>query len=159
MQVQCGKCSRRIGITDVVESSDGHLSHVDCKRPNVLSPEERALVFVYCSAHIVAYCPACDLRLPFGELAADPLGGRTNLCPRCRRDLTETVRAHLFNCVTLPTEMRQRTREVREAAQKLIKRSQQAMDRADVLLREAEAHLFERQQALRAAMTRRAAAS
>jgi len=159
VQVQCGKCSRPIGITDIVQSSNGQLSHVDCTRPNVLSPEERALLFVYCSAHIVAYCPACDLRLPFGELAADPLGGRTNLCPRCRRDLTETVRAHLFNCVTLPTDIRQRTREVREAAQKLIKRSQQAMDRADALLREAEADLFERQQALRGAMTRRAAAS
>jgi hypothetical protein len=38
----------------------------------------------------------------------------------------------------------------------LIKQSQQAMDQSDVLIREAEAHLQERQQALRAAMARRA---
>jgi hypothetical protein len=37
-----------------------------------------------------------------------------------------------------------------------VKRSQQLVDRADVLIREAEAHLLERQQALRAAMAKRA---
>ena len=155
MQVPCLRCSRPIAATDVVEPYSGGLSHVDCKRPQTLTPEERALIFVYCSAHFVAHCPACALRLPFGELAADPLGGRTNLCPRCRRDLTESVRAHLFGCVTLPSDIQQRTKEVREAAQLLIKRSQQAMDRSDVLIREAEAHLLERQQALQAAMSRR----
>ena len=155
MQVQCHRCSRPIAATDVVEPHNGGLSHVDCKRPQTLTPEERALIFVYCSAHFVAHCPACALRLPFGELAADPLGGRTNLCPRCRRDLTESVRAHLFSCVTLPGEIQQRTKDVREAAQILVVRNQQAINRSDVLIREAEAHLLERQQALRAAMRRR----
>src|SRR5262249_3483577 len=155
VQVRCQRCSRPITATDVVEPYNGGLSHVDCKRPQTLTPEERALVFVYCSAHLVAHWPACALRFSFGELAADPLGGRTNLCPRCRRDLTETVRTHLFGCVMLPSEIQQRTKDVREAAQILIKRSQQAIDRTDVLIREAEAHLLERQQALRAAMRRR----
>jgi len=86
------------------------------------------------------------------ELAGDPLGGRTSLCPRCRRDLTETARAHLFSCVVLPDEMKLRTREVRDAAQRLIKRSQQNVDRSDVLIREAEAYLLACQQALRAFM-------
>ena len=155
MQLRCLKCSRAIALTDVVESSNGSLSHVDCQRPQTLTAEERALVFVYCSAHFVGVCPACDLRFRFVELAADPLGGRTNLCPRCRRDLTESVRAHLLKCVVLPLEMRQATQEVREAVQVLIRRSQQAIESSDVPVREAEAHLVERRLALRAAMARR----
>jgi hypothetical protein len=94
MQVQCTKCSEPIALSDVIESTNGQLSHVDCKRPHVLTPEERALVFVYCSGHVVARCPACDISFRYTELAADILGGgRTNMCPRCRQDLTEAVRA------------------------------------------------------------------
>jgi hypothetical protein len=37
----------------------------------------------------------------------------------------------------------------------LVKRSQQLVDTSDVLIREAEAHLLERQQALRRAMANR----
>jgi len=46
---------------------------------------------------------------------------------------------------------------VREAAQHLVKESQQLRDRSDVLIREAEAALFERQRALREAMSKRTA--
>ena len=89
------------------------------------------------------------------KLGADPLGGRTNLCPRCRTDLTASVRAHLFSCLVLPDEIQRRAQEVRDAAQMLIKRSQELVDTSDVLIRTAEAHLFARQQALRAAMAKR----
>lgn len=157
MQVQCTKCSRPIAASDVIESSARRLSHLDCARAHGLTPEERALLFVYCSDHRVTHCPSCNAGFRMIELAADPLGGRTNLCPKCRQDLTENVRAHLFSCVVLPSEIRQRTQEVRDAAQILIKRSQELSDRAHVLIREAEAHLFECQQALRAAMARRVA--
>ena len=78
------------------------------------------------------------------------------MCPRCRTDLTESVRGHLFSCVGLPAEIRQKTQAVRDAAQHLIKQAREAIDRSDVLIRQAEAHLFESQRALRAAMTRRA---
>src|SRR2546428_3641548 len=50
------------------------------------------------------------------ELAADPLGGRTNICPRCRKDLTENVRTHLYGCAKLPAEVRLRAQALREAA-------------------------------------------
>jgi transposase-like protein len=157
MQVQCSKCSKPIALTDIIESHDGLLSHVDCKRPQSLTPEERALVFVYCSGHVVARCPICDVSYRYNELAADILSGsRTNLCPRCRQDLTEAVRAHLFRCAMLPSEVRRRAQEVREAAQRLVKESQQLRDTADVLIREAEATLFMRQRALREAMSKRA---
>lgn len=156
MQVNCSKCSRPIAVADVIESSAGQLSHLDCARARGLTPEERALLFVFCSDHSVATCLSCSLELSVTEMGADPLGGRTHLCPRCRTDLTESVRGHLFSCVTLPSEIRQKTQEVRDAAQHLIKQAREALDRSDVLIREAEAHLFERQQALRAAMARRA---
>jgi hypothetical protein len=63
----------------------------------------------------------------------------------------------MSSAVMLPSEIRERTKEVRDAAQILIKQSHQAIDKSDVLIREAEGHLFERQQALRAVMARRAA--
>ena len=61
-------------------------------RPVRWTPEERALVFIYCSEHNVAHCPVCGLGFRFAKLGADPMTGRTNLCTRCRRDLTEDVR-------------------------------------------------------------------
>jgi hypothetical protein len=156
MQLKCGKCSEPIALTDIIESSDGRLSHVDCKRPKVLTPEERALVFLYCSGHVVARCPACDIAYRYTQLAADMVGGnRTNMCPRCRRDLTEAVRAHLFRCAMLPSEVQARAHDVRQAAQHLVKESQQVRDRSDVLIREAEAVLFRSQRALREAMSKR----
>ena len=158
MQVNCWKCSRPIALTDIVEPNIGQLSHVDCKQPKVLTPEERALVFVYCTGHVVARCPVCDGSFRYNELAADIFGGSpTNMCPRCRRDLTEAVRTHLLRCAMLPSNVRRRAQAVREAAQHLVKQSQQARDRSDVLIREAEAALFEAQRALREAMSPRAA--
>ena len=156
MQVNCRKCSQPIGLTDIVGLSDGHLSHVDCQRPQTLTAEERSLVFVYCSAHVVARCVSCDQSVRFNELGCDLFGGRrTNLCPRCRTDLTPNVREHLYGCAMLPNEVRVRARDVREAAQRLMKEFQQLRETTDVLIREAEAHLFEVQRALRAAMARR----
>jgi len=155
MQVKCTKCSQPLALTDSIESDSGRLSHVDCKRPQALTPEERALVFVHCSGHVVARCPACDLSFRYTELAADLFGGsRTNMCPRCRQDLTEAVRAHLFRCATLPGEIRLRAKAVREASRNLVKQSQELRDRADVLIQEAEAALFSSQRALRQAMAR-----
>src|SRR5262245_61829384 len=156
MRVNCRKCSRPISVTAVIEPYNGRLPHSDCARSGGLAPEERALLFGYRSAHAVARCRPCDPDFRMTQLAADLFDGRTNLCPRCRADLTENVRGHLFPCVTLPSEIRQRTQDVRDAAQRLIKQSRQTIERSDVLIREAEAHLQERQQALRAAMARRA---
>jgi len=158
VQIKCSKCGQLIAVTDIIESNNGHLSHIDCKRPQVLTPEERALVFVYCSGHVVARCPACDISFRYTELAADILGGsRTNMCPRCRRELTEAVRAHLFRCAMLPSEIRLRVQAVREAAQRLVKEIQQLGELSDLQIREAENALFEKQGALREAMSKRTA--
>jgi len=101
----------------------------------------------------------CDVGYRYTELGEDVLGSRTNMCPRCRRDLTEAVRGHLFRCATLPWEISLRCRRLRDAGQRLVKESQQRRDRSDVLMREAEAALFRAQRALREAMPRRADAS
>jgi metal-responsive CopG/Arc/MetJ family transcriptional regulator len=56
--------------------------------------------------------------------------------------------------VTVPTELRQRAEALREAAQHLVKQSQQLHDRAGVLILQAEAELRERRKALRDAMAK-----
>ena len=155
MQVQCWKCSRPIALTDNIESSGGRLSHLECDQPRTLTPEERQLISVHCSNHVVAHCLPCNEKYRFTELAADLFGSHTNMCPRCRMDLSSSVRAHLFGCPMLAAEIRLRARAVREAARHLMKQSQQARDRSDVLIREAEAALFERQRALREVMSSR----
>jgi hypothetical protein len=156
MQVNCSKCGQPIALSDVVESSNGRLSHLDCARRHSLTADERQLVFLYCADHVVAQCLSCGLSFRYTELAADPLDGRrTNLCPRCRKDLTENVRSHLYGCAMLPSEVRLRAQAVREAARRLVKQSQELVGTADVLVREAEAGLFESQQALRTEMRKR----
>jgi hypothetical protein len=157
MQVKCSKCAHPILLTDIIESADGWLAHLDCSRPNGLTPNERALLFLYCFNHAVARCLSCDVSFRFTELAADPLGGRTNLCPRCRQDLTEHVRAHLYRCTLVPTDVRLAAQRVREAAQRLVKQSQQLRDKSDVMMRETEAALKASQLVLQTAMARRAA--
>jgi hypothetical protein len=157
MQVKCSKCAQPIALTDMIESADGRLSHLDCRRPNGLTANERALLFVHCFNHVVARCLSCDASFRFTELGADPLGGRTNLCPRCRKDLTEHVRAHLYRCTTVPADVRLAAQRVREAARRLVKQSHQLLDKSDVMMRETEAALYASQVALRAAMARRTA--
>jgi hypothetical protein len=155
MQVKCSQCSEPISVNDIFEASHGRLSHLDCSRRRGLTPDERQLLFVYCSDHVVAQCLSCGLSFRMMELAADPLDGRTNICPRCRKDLTENVRAHLYGCPAPPSEIQLAAQTVRDAAQHLITQNQQLADNLDVLIREGEAALFAAQQTLRAAMRRR----
>ena len=155
MQVKCSKCGHAIALSDIIESSNGGLSHIECARPRTLTADERHLLFVYCWDHIVAKCLSCDLTYRMTELAADPLGSRTNMCPQCRKDLTENVRAHLYRCAMLPTELLLKAQAVREAAQHLVNQSQQSVDNEDVLIRDAETALFLAQHALRAEMRKR----
>jgi len=61
------------------------------------------------------------------------------LCPSCGADLAQAIRVHLYACHELPGELRSRARKLREATQKLLKKSHEAVDRADVVIREAEA--------------------
>ena len=149
----CAQCSEVILSDDTVILGRGPLSHLDCKRPRALGAEERTLLFVYCRDHWVAKCATCANTFRLRELAADLaptlLDRRVHLCPGCRSDLTDSVRAHLQDCVTLPAEVRRRAKAVREAAQKLVKQSYELSDRADVLMREAESALHALRETMR----------
>jgi len=137
-QPKCPRCLQVVSREDTVVFDSGQLMHRDCRRPRGLSPEERALLFKYCFDHAVVECASCTQDFREQELGADLLGNRTNLCPRCRRDLTEQLREHLYNCLMLPGEVRRKAREARAAARRLVKESQFS-DQAEVLIREAEA--------------------
>ena len=115
----------------------GLLMHLDCRRPRCLSPEERALLFKYCFDHAAAECASCSQDFRQLELASDLMGDWTNLCPRCRMDLTERLREHLYNCSMLPGEVRRIAREARAATRRVVTESR--FPDAKVLMRAAEA--------------------
>jgi hypothetical protein len=149
--LECPQCFRMISPEETVVLRDGRPSHLDCLRPRTLSTEERTLLFAYCRDHSVAECSRCSTAYRLSSVVLDYIdymGTRTNLCQWCQRDLTESIRSHLYGCTMLPAEVRQRAQEARDAARALVKKAQQLQDRADVLIREAEAAI----QALQAAM-------
>jgi hypothetical protein len=137
----CLNCSKAISPGDTFILDSGRLSHLVCKRPRVLSPEERVVLFRFCSEHAVAECEQCAKSYRMTELASDLFSGRENLCPRCRADLIDSVRAHLYNCAILPAAVLQRARVAREVAQCLVKRDGELGDGADGLMRKLEAAL------------------
>src|SRR5262245_15732763 len=146
-QPKCLRCERPISVNDAFSFDGDHLVHLDCGRPRTVSPEERALLFRHCFDHAVAECVTCVQSYRQLELGSDLLTNRVHLCPDCRADLTESVRAHLYSCARLPEELRQRLHAAREAVGRLIQRS--ASDPADVLKREAEAAVSALRETLR----------
>ena len=61
---------------------------------DVLDADARAIMFLYCSQHLVP-CETCQDTYRLGWLV------RTDtalLCPRCRADLASIVRAHALRC-------------------------------------------------------------
>jgi hypothetical protein len=139
----CPQCSQTISPEDTIVFRHRLLGHLDCHRPRVLSAEERYLLVIYCWHHQVAECVSCTGKFSLREVAStDSFGVRSHVCPSCHTDLTDSIRAHLYGCAMLPAEIRRRALAAREAARSLVKQSGQLNDRADVLLREAEAALY-----------------
>jgi transposase-like protein len=136
---KCSRCLQVISPDETVQFRDDRVVHLDCQRPRELTREERILLFRYCWGHPVAKCPACDQSFRQHQLGSDLLGHRSHLCPRCRTDLTESLRGHLYACTMLPEEVQRRAQDVRDTARRLAKHSSQLRDLADVLMREAEA--------------------
>src|SRR5262249_21682468 len=96
-----------------------------CSRPGSLSPQEHVFLWVYCRDHAIAECAACAQSFRQLELIAEPSNAGTYFCLRCRRDLIESVRAHLLACPTVPEPLRQQVHAVADATQKLLKQSRQ----------------------------------
>jgi hypothetical protein len=134
----CPRCGQLMSSNDTVAFAGDQIVHLDCRRPRELNHEERALLFRFCWDHVVAECGTCRQSFRQHELAADLLEHRTHLCPRCRADLTANMREHLFACQHVPTEVRWRAEDARDAARRLIKERQELSDRADALMRAAE---------------------
>ncbi len=147
---KCARCIRSISSNDTISFDDSQIVHLDCRRPFELNYEERALLFMFCWGHPVAACVSCSQSFRQHELAADLFDHRTHLCPRCRTDLTVSIREHLFACALVPTEVRWRAEDARDAARRLIKHRHQLSSQADILKHEAESAIC----ALREAMKR-----
>src|SRR5262245_43029848 len=136
----CPQCSRMIATEDTIVFRYGVLGHLDCRRPRVLSAEERTLAFLYCQDHEVAECSTCTRRFRLREVfSQDQFGVCLYACPWCHTDLTDSIRAHLYGCVMLPSEVRRQAQAARDTARSLVKRSFELRDAADVAMREAEA--------------------
>jgi hypothetical protein len=146
----CSRCGRLVSPDDTIEHVGAELVHVDCRQPHGLSREEFTLLFRYCWSHAVATCVPCARRFRQEQLGADLFRGLIHLCPHCRADLSEGLRSHVYTCRQILPILRQRAKEARDAARKLVKESRQSRDRADVLMREAEAAIA----AFRATMRR-----
>jgi len=129
----CPRCFGIISPDHSIVAQGVLLFHLDCDRPRALSFEECALLYTYCWDHAVADCVACARSYRRAELEAD-----LTRCPRCRADLTDCIRAHLYGCAMLPANLRHRARETRELSRMLVKHSHQLRDAADVLLREVD---------------------
>jgi hypothetical protein len=154
----CPQCSRPISPEDTIVFGYGLLGHLDCRRPRVLSAEERTLLFISCRDHHVAECIRCTARFHLREVASlDSFGIRTYACGWCHTDLTDSIRAHLYGCAMLPVEVRRRAQAAREATRSLVKQSQQLRDAADLARREAEATLHALRETIRQSPNRRVA--
>src|SRR5262249_33791016 len=135
-ELTCPRCSQPLSREDsVIVAPDGTPSHLDCRAPRALSGDER-YALAYCAEHAVADCVRCRRSYREADLVT---GYLRHLCPSCRQDLTESIRAHLDACTIMPEDVRRRARAVRAAAEKLVKQSNELADHADVLMREAEA--------------------
>ena len=148
----CPRCSQVISSEDTIVFGP-RLAHLDCGRPRILNAEERVLLFTYCRDHLVL-CVTCDGSFYLWQLVLD-FGRRTHFCPRCRRDLTDSVREHLYGCRLLPQSVRRLATAARDAARILVKETQQLRATADVLTREAEAAVAALRETLRQPPTRR----
>jgi hypothetical protein len=138
-QPKCSRCGRMVSPDDSFEFHGVDIIHDDCQQVRGLRRDERVLLYRYCWNHAVAKCVACGESFRQDELGADVFRRLNSLCPRCRGDLTQSLRGHLYSCPLVLPILRQRVQEARDAACRLVKESIQGTDRADVLMREAEA--------------------
>src|SRR5262249_9551580 len=117
----CPECYRIISPEDTIVFGYGRLGHLDCRRPRVLSAEERTILFIYCPHHTVAQCVRCGEQFRLAQVSSlDSVGIRSYACPRCHADLTDSIRAHLYGCAMLPAEVRRRAAVARDAARRLV---------------------------------------
>src|SRR5262245_52261167 len=92
-----------------------------------LSHKEWKRLLFYCAGNEVARCLTCGRRSRQHEFT-DSADDRTCVCPGCRADVTEIVRAHLFTCGMRPSSVRRRSITLCESAGSLVEESQRLLD-------------------------------
>jgi hypothetical protein len=139
----CPRCLQPVSPDDTVTFGGSQIMHLDCRQPRDLLRQERVLLFGHCWGHSII-CPACGNAVQLFELNSNRFErDKLRNCPRCQRDLTESVRDHLYNCSLSPEVLRRAALEVRETTRMLIKQVSELRNREEVLIREAEATLRE----------------
>src|SRR5262249_28778130 len=107
----CPRCLKAVSLDDPLMFDSAQARHLDCRRPHALSPVERRLLCQHCFDHAVAECASCSQAFRQTKLGSDLLRHRTDLCPRCRVDLTDLLRQHVVTCTMLPEPLRRPLRK------------------------------------------------
>lgn len=114
----------------------------------MLSSTDRAIMIRSCHDHDVAFCDDCARSYRVHRLRVDWYQGKTELCPRCRADLSESIREHLRSCELAATlrsqQLSAESRTLRDTSVALIKDARQMVDNAEVRTAEADAELQKR---------------
>jgi len=108
----------------------------------MLTPVERALLFRACWDHPVARCPRCAVSFRKVELAAELFAGRSDLCPSCRTDLTDSIREHLISCAMAARldaqDARTEARALRESSAAIRAESEAILETNAAILKDAQ---------------------
>jgi hypothetical protein len=111
----------------------------------VLTPGQRALLFQACWEHAVAHCARCRVSFKPRQLN-DLFRGYSHLCPRCRRDLSGSIRQHLIACATATLlashDVVAEAKVLRERSTKIRKNAHRLRDAASVVTAEAQPSTF-----------------
>ena len=103
---------------------------------------EREVLYLCCMSHPVARCARCREDVTGAQVGADLVGGRRDLCPSCRTDLTDALRLHVLACEAVRATLRahvQAGRDAIDASRLLLKRSEELKTRSEILAAESEA--------------------
>lgn len=121
----CPRCLRVVSLEEIVGN---RVIHRDCPRTGGLPYREWRRLLFYCSSHEVAKCPSCGRGARQHELNSNMVGDYTCVCPKCRTDLTEAARSHLYICGMLPREVRRRSLALCRAAADLLRESRAILE-------------------------------
>jgi len=116
----------------------------------MLSSNERAIMIRCCHGHDVAFCHDCARSYGVHRLCADWYRGKTDECPRCRADLSDSIREHLRSCELVILRSRELVADSRalwDASVILLKEAHQTVDATGDRIAEAEAELEKRRTA------------
>ena len=109
----------------------------------MLTLGECALLFRACWEHPVANCAHCGGSFRTKELVANVIGGLDSLCPACRINLTDSIRAHLIACAVAAgldaQNVRAEAKTLVETTTWLRKEARRLRDTAAVARAQAEA--------------------